>query len=279
LNIDIMFGYVSSQGERDTEADLSDIELERHGAVAIVAINRPAKRNALSGEAWRELGGAFTQLHADDALRAIILTGRGGAFCAGDEIGAFAAVRDDPPARQVYWDGIMACYAAVSAARVPVIAAVSGPCVGGGCTLALRADFRIADATARFGVPPAKLGLVYPADSTQLLAATAGLSMARHMLYTGALIGAEAALSCGLVSDVVEDDVVEAALRFAAPMLANAPLSIRAAKLACDAIQLGRLADVAANVAALSDAADRSEDYREGTRAFAEKRKPVFTGR
>lgn len=257
---------------------MADIELERRGGVAIVAINRPAKRNALNGEAWRELGAAFTMLRSDESVRAIILTGCGGAFCAGDEIGAFAAVRDDLPARQVYWDGIMACYAAVSAARVPVIAAVSGPCVGGGCTLALRADFRLADATARFGVPPAKLGLVYPAESTQLLAATAGVTMARHMLYTGALIDAQAALSCGLVSEVVEGDVVEAALHLAEPIIANAPLSIRAAKLACDAFLLGGLAEVAPEVAALSDAADRSEDYREGTRAFAEKRKPVFTG-
>lgn len=258
---------------------MSDIEQERRGSVAVVAINRPAKRNALNGEAWRALGAAFTALRSDDSVRAIILTGRGGAFCAGDEIGAFAAVRDDPPARQYYWDGIMACYAAVSAARVPVIAAVSGPCVGGGCTLALRADFRLADATARFGVPPAKLGLVYPAESTQLLAATAGLTMARHMLYTGALIDAPAALGCGLVSEIVEGDVVEAALRLAEPIIANAPLSIRASKLACDAIQQGRLAEVAAEVGKLSDAADRSEDYREGSRAFAEKRKPVFTGR
>ncbi len=258
---------------------MPDIECERRGAVAIVAINRPAKRNALNGEAWRALGATFRALHGDDGVRAIILTGRGGAFCAGDEIGAFAAVRDDPPARQHYWDGIMACYAAVSASTVPVIAAVSGPCVGGGCTLALRADFRIADATARFGVPPAKLGLVYPAKSTQLLAATAGLTMARRMLYTGELIGAESALACGLVSEIAANDVVEAALRLAEPVIANAPISVRAAKLACDAIQQGRLAQAVGEIDRLSDLADRSDDYREGARAFAEKRRPVFTGR
>lgn len=258
---------------------MADIERERRGSVALIAINRPAKRNALNAEAWQALGDSFVALRSDPAIRAIILTGRGGAFCAGDEIGAFAAVRDDPPARQAYWDAIMACYAAVSASLVPVIAAVSGPCVGGGCTLALRADFRLADATARFGVPPAKLGLVYPADSTQLLAATAGVSMARRMLYTGELIDAPAALACGLVSEVVAGDVVEAALRLAEPMIANAPLSIRAAKLACDAMLQGRLAEVAGEIAALSDMADRSADYREGSLAFAQKRKPVFTGR
>ena len=258
---------------------MADIELDRREGVAIVAINRPDKRNALNAAAWQALGDSFVALRADPAIRAIVLTGRGGAFCAGDEIGAFAAVRDDPRARQAYWDSIMACYAAVSASPVPVIAAVSGPCVGGGCTLALRADFRIADATARFGVPPAKLGLVYPAESTQLLVATAGITMARRMLYTGELIDAGSAQACGLVSNVVEGDVIEAALRMAQPIIANAPISIRASKLACDALLQGRLAEVAGEIAALSDLADRSDDYREGSRAFAEKRKPVFTGR
>jgi enoyl-CoA hydratase/carnithine racemase len=255
------------------------IELERHGPVAVVAINRPAKRNALNGAAWKDLGDTFVGLRDEAALRAIILTGRGGAFCAGDDIGAFAALRDNPADRQIYWDSIMAAYAAVSASRVPVVAAVSGPCVGGGCTLALRCDFRIADATARFGVPPAKLGLVYPADSTQLLVATAGANTARRMLFTGELIDAQAALACGLASEVVAGDVVSAALRFVEPMTASAPLSMLASKIACDAAVSGRIAAVAEEVSALSDRADRSEDYREGARAFAEKRKPVFTGR
>lgn len=258
---------------------MPDIELERHGAVAIVAINRPAKRNALNGAAWKELGDSFVSLRQDETVRAIVLTGRGGAFCAGDDIGAFAALRDDPAGRRIYWDAIMAAYAAVSASRVPVVAAVSGPCVGGGCTLALRCDFRIADATARFGVPPAKLGLVYPADSTQLLVATAGAAMARRMLYTGELIDAQVALSCGLASELVASDPVAAALRFVEPMIGSAPLSILASKIACDAAVAGRIAAVAAELAALSDKADRSEDYREGARAFAEKRKPAFMGR
>lgn len=258
---------------------MSDIVLDRTDpAVPVVVIDRPRRRNALDHAAWRDLGTTFRQLGGEAGVRGVILTGAGGAFCAGDDILAFASVRDDPAARSRYWDDIMACYAAISEIRVPVIAAVSGPCVGGGCTLALRADFRIGDPTARFGVPPAKLGLVYPADSTRLLIAAAGLSAARHMLYTGALIDAQAAAACGLVAAIAEGDVVEAARRFLAPMIDNAPISIAAAKLACDAAMAGDFNSIIPEIERLSQLADRSDDYREGARAFAEKRKPRFTG-
>lgn len=258
---------------------MPDILLERRGtAVAVVTINRPARRNALNGEAWRDLGLTFHRLNSDRTVRAVIITGSGGAFCAGDDIAAFAAVRDRPEERARYWDSIMDCYAAISAAKVPVVAAISGPCVGGGCTVALRCDFRIADRTARFGVPPAKLGLVYPADSTQLLVATAGPDVAKRLLYTGELIGADEAKACGLVSCIAEGDVVAGALTFVEPMTCNAPLSIEAAKIACNAAMLGRAGEYAAQVAELSRIADASEDYREGVRAFAAKRTPRFTG-
>ena len=259
---------------------MSEILLEHRGSsVAIITINRPTRRNALNGDAWRDLGLTFHQLNTDRNLRAIVVTGAGGAFCAGDDIIAFAAVRDHPQERARYWDFIMACYAAISAAKVPVVAAISGPCVGGGCTVALRCDFRIADRTARFGVPPAKLGLVYPADSTQLLVATAGPTIAKHLLFTGELIGADEAKACGLVSRITDGDVVADALAFVEPMTRNAPISIEAAKLACNAAMLGRAAEYAVQIGELSRIADASEDCREGARAFASKRPPRFTGR
>lgn len=254
------------------------ILVERRDAVAVVTINRPHRRNALDMQAWAGLRDAFRGLAEERDIRAIVLTGTGGAFCAGDDIQSFASVRDQPVERQHYWDTIMDAYAAVANTLVPVIAAVSGPCVGGGCTLALRADFRFGDATARFGTPPAKLGLVYPAESTQLLVSIAGGVMAKHLLYTGDIVDAKQALACGLVSRIVDGDVVEAAVEYVKPMAANAPISIEAAKVACDAAMLGRAREVAAQVQALSAKADASADYAEGVRAFAEKRKPRFKG-
>jgi len=259
---------------------MSAITLDEHrGSIAVITINRPERRNALDGAAWRAVGDAFHTAAANPDLRTIILTGSGGHFCAGDDIVAFSRVRDHPGPRAEYWNAIMDCYAAIADARVPVIAAISGACVGGGCTLALRSDFRIADVTARFGVPPAKLGLVYPAESTRLLVATVGLTAAKRMLYTGEIIGAREAHACGLASLLVEDDVLQAALDFAQPIIANAPIPLAASKLICDAIAADRVDDVSAEFEDLFRRADASEDCREGARAFAEKRPARFTGR
>lgn len=249
------------------------------GACAVVTIDRPEKRNALNEAAWRALGDVFEALGAEASLRSIVLTGVPGSFCAGDDIPAFAAVRDDPAARQRYWDTIMRAYAAVSAAPVPVIAAIDGPCMGGGCTLALRTDFRIAGPQAVFAVPPARLGLVYPAESSALLADAVGTAMAKYMLYSGQKIGAERAVEAGLAWAAPGGDALSAARVLAQEMADSAPLSVKAAKLACDAAAAGRLDQAVAEVQRLSDQADRSEDYREGAAAFAQKRRPVFTGR
>lgn len=248
-------------------------------STAVITIDRPEKRNALDEEAWRSLGDAFIDLEAKNAVRTIVLTGTAGSFCAGDDILAFAAVRDNPQARQRYWDTIMRCYAAVSATSKPVIAAIDGPCMGGGCTLALRTDFRIGGPRALFSVPPARLGLVYPADSTALLVDAVGTTLAKYLLYTGSAIGVDRACAAGLCMPADNGDVLGTALLLADELSLGAPVSIKAAKIACDAIPLGRLASVTAEVEKLSAYADASDDYREGTAAFAEKRRPSFTGR
>jgi enoyl-CoA hydratase/carnithine racemase len=144
---------------------------------------------------------------------------------------------------------------------------------------ALRADFRICDTTAYFGVPPAKLGLVYPMDSTQLLVATAGVGMAKRMLFTGDMIKASEAMASGLVTELVESDPLAAALAFVAPMTRGAPISIEAGKIACNAVMTGQVDRYSAQVAELLRQGDASDDYREGVAAFAAKRPPKFTGK
>jgi enoyl-CoA hydratase len=257
----------------------SIIVKEQTGGIVVITINRPARRNALDGAAWRDLGNAFAAVSAKSQTRAIVLTGAGGHFCAGDDIVAFSKVRDDVALRSAYWEAIMQCYAAIARTPVPVIAAISGSCVGGGCTIALRSDFRLADASARFAIPPAKLGLVYPAESTRLLVAVVGVTMAKRLLYTGEIIGASEAQASGLASAIVDGDVVQAAIEFAQPIVANAPLSLAASKLICDAIAADRVDEVREQFDDLFRRADASEDCREGARAFAEKRTPRFTGR
>ena len=246
--------------------------------LGLVTINRPAKRNALDQAGWSDLGACLRKIAREPSIRAVILTGAGGAFCAGDDILAFAAVRDIPVQRKAYWDRIMEAYAAITDLSIPVIAAIDGPCIGGGCTLALRSDFRIGGASARFAVPPAKLGLVYPADSTALLVDAVGTVMAKWMLYSAEEIDAKKAVEIGLCLPANDGEALPAALRLAEKLASGAPISIRAAKLACNGAALGRLAEVEHTIQQLSTQADASRDYREGTAAFAAKRPARFTG-
>jgi enoyl-CoA hydratase/carnithine racemase len=160
----------------------------------------------------------------------------------------------------------------------PVIAAISGYCLGGGCHLALACDFRLADHTAKLGIPSAKLSIVYGVNSVQRLLAIVGLANAKRMLYTGERYDAARALSMGLV-DEIGDDAVSAALAFAGTLAGNAPLSIAGAKFMLNGLSMGEGGlDVAAAQRMIDLAAD-SEDFREGRRAFAEKRAPRFRGR
>lgn len=248
------------------------------GPVATIVIDRPKKRNALDRAGWHALGTAFSSLSGDHDLRCLILTGVPGVFCAGDDIPAFAAVKDNPVARQDYWDTIMRCYAAISAVPFPVIAAIDGPCIGGGCTLALRADFRIAGAKASFAVPPARLGLVYPADSTALLARIVGDSFARYMLYSGQKVGADRAVGVGLAWAADSGSGMDGARELAMEFVHSAPRSVQAAKLVLNAAITCSLDEVRYEVERLSLEAESSSDRLEGAVAFKEKRLPRFTG-
>ena len=246
--------------------------------IAVVTLDRPERRNAGDLALWLSLRDAFGVLAAE-GVRAAILTGAGGHFCAGNDIKAYASVRHDPAAERQWMDAIRAAYAALRAAPFPVVAAIRGSCVGAGCGLAMSCDFRLAARDARFGIPAARLGILYPAEQTRRLAAHIGIANARRWLYSGDLHDADAALRDGFVDRVVDGDVVAAAIEFAGTFAANAPLSVAGAKRQLNALADGTLDTEMDALARLYAEAEASDDHAEAERAFAEKRPPRFTGR
>jgi enoyl-CoA hydratase len=247
-------------------------------AIAVVTINRARQRNAGNLAVWTGVRDAFPALAAE-GVRLAIVAGAGGHFCAGNDIKAFAAIRHDPGAEQAWMDAIKAAYAAIQAAPFPVVAAIDGSCVGAGCGLAMSCDFRVATNGARFAIPAARLGILYPAEQTRRLASLIGIGNARRWLYGGALQDAAAAMQDGFVDALVDADPIAAAIEFAQPFLDNAPLSVAGAKRQLNALADGRFEQEAAALAQLYREAEASADHAEAERAFAAKRAPRFTGR
>lgn len=247
-------------------------------AIAVVTLNRPNRINAVSKAMWIGLGQMMRDLGDDRSVRVIILTGAKGNFCAGADITEFDIERNSVEQGKSYEEAVNSCMHAILEAPQPTIAAISGYCVGGGFGLAQTCDFRIADRSGQFGIPAAKLGVVYDRLECQNLLSAVGLARAKEILFTGERIGAEEAHRIGFITRLVDEDPVAAAHDFADRMTGNAPLSIAGMKLILNALAAGEgdrneKAFEAAMTRALS-----SEDYREGVRAFSEKRPPQFSG-
>jgi len=255
---------------------MSAILIEQDGPVAIVTLNRPEKRNALAMPHWHALGAALRGFASDAAVRAVVLTGAGGHFCAGADIGEFDSTRQDAKSGEAYARAVDASAEAILELEKPVIAAIEGSCFGGGCGLAMDCDIRIAARSARLAIPAAKLNIVYNLRDTRNLLALAGPGQAKRILFTGDAIDAETALRIGLV-DELSDRPLEAARLLALRIAENAPHSVGGAKALLNALIAGRPAQALSE--SLSSRALESDDYKEGRRAFKEKRKPKFTGR
>lgn len=255
----------------------TDILVAREGAIALVTLNRPERRNALSLAMWRRLGEVFHGFAQERDLRAVILTGAGGHFCAGADIGEFGKVRSNAELGQEYERAVDECQGAIAALPKPTIAAIAGFCVGGGCGIALACDFRLAEADAKLAITAARLGIVYGLRETQLLYRAVGLSQAKRILFTGERIDAGEAARIGLIDRLTPGPALAAARELAATIAEGAPRSIAGAKGILNALADGA-ADRRAIEGWLREALE-SEDYREGVRAFREKRKPRFTGR
>jgi enoyl-CoA hydratase/carnithine racemase len=252
---------------------------EVDSGIGLVTFNNPDKHNAMSVEMWQGLAEILDRFENDPAVRVVVLTGAGAkAFVSGADISQFDSQRADSNAQRDYDRVTSDGRAKLAAFPRPVIARIRGYCLGGGLGIAVQADLRIAAEDSEFGIPAAKLGLAYGAGMVRQLVALIGPAHARMLLYTGSRVSAHEAERMGLVNKVVADaDLSNTVVDLACSIADNAPLSVRAAKLAVAAAEQPETAHSEALDAAISACFD-SADYREGRAAFQEKRPPRFRG-
>ncbi|MBP2335235.1 enoyl-CoA hydratase/carnithine racemase [Saccharothrix coeruleofusca] len=251
------------------------LRLDLSGPVAVLTIDRPAKRNALSFEMWSALPGLLKRVQDDDAVRVLVVRG-GEHFSAGADISEFATLRRGAEGAARYGEAVHNGERAIVELGKPTIAAVAGFCVGGGCEIALACDLRVAADNARFGITPAKLGIVYSLTSTKQLVDVVGPAWAKQILFSGELVDAATALRIGLVNEVVAAGQLEARVaELASTIASRAQVSVRGAKRIVARIMGGQSEEDDA-VRALYDEAAHSAEYAEGVAAFLEKRPPRF---
>jgi enoyl-CoA hydratase/carnithine racemase len=249
--------------------------------VGVITFNNPDKRNAMSLDMWEGLGHALVELRDHADVRVVILVGAGDkAFVSGADISQFEKNRHNAQASEEYAKRSAARRALLADYPKPTIACIRGFCLGGGMQVAMLADIRIASGNSQFGIPAAKLGIAYGYDGLKNLVSLVGPSWARLLMYTGMRIDAAEAERIGLVDRVVPDaELWGATMEIARTISGNAPLAIAAAKITIAQVLKdpdGRDMDA---IKAIGTACMDSEDFREGRRAFMEKRKPQFRGR
>ena len=249
--------------------------VERDAPIAVVLLNRPRQLNALSDALMEELVDALAELDRDKAVRCIVLGGSERAFAAGadiEELGRASAIELYYARRVERWDAIRGLW-------TPLVAAVSGFCLGGGCELALACDLIVASETARFGQPETGLGIIPGAGATQRLTRAVGKALAMDVILSGRFLSAREALAGGLVARVVAREAwLEEAKRVARDIASKAPIATRLAKEAVDRAYEGGLQLGLEYERRLLYLAFASADAREGLRAFVEKREPKFEG-
>lgn len=242
--------------------------LRTEDGTATVTISNPARRNAMTPAMWEALPGLLDELAADPGVRVLVLTGAGDAFCAGADISGLAG----PGGARAVQDAAIAAEETLAAFPKPTLAAIRGSCVGGGCQLAVACDLRFAAEGARFGITPARLGIVYPASATRRLVGLTGPSTAKYLLFSAELIGHERALRTGLVDEVLPAGGLDERVReFAGVLRSRSQLTQAAAK------EFAAAEPAADRLAHWARQARISPDAAEGTAAFLERREPRFT--
>lgn len=245
---------------------------EKQDGMGIVTLNRPEKLNAFNAQLAVEMNQLIDEIAGDDEVRVVIFTGNGKAFCVG------ADLQDSLAGKIVPGRGLF--INRLELLEKPVIAAVNGRALGGGCELALVCDLRIASTLAEFGVPEIKVGVLPGAGGTQRLPRIVGVAKAKELIYTGDSIDADEAYRIGVVNKVVAPESLMAeARKLAAVLMQRPPLALRMAKSCVDVGMQMDLTSALEYEARVVNILLASEDCHEGMKAFLEKRAPVFKGR
>ena len=255
------------------------LRVERDGPVGRLVLDNPERRNAIGAQMWLGIPRAIDEFNNDATVRVIVIRGEGTqAFAAGADISEFEKNRSSGDQVKAYEEATSAAHHAIESVPKPIIALIHGFCVGGGLAVALSCDLRYADASSRFAIPAARLGLGYGAHGTGRLVATVGHAHAREIMFSARRYDASEALAMGLVNRVLPDAELDAYVqKVVTELAANAPLTMAASKAVINALvePKGDFAEAEAAVARCM----KSEDYIEGRRAFMEKRAPAFRGK
>lgn len=254
-----------------------DLILERQGEVATLSINRPHTRNALTLSIWQRLPELLDEVDHDPTIKVVVLRGAGrDAFASGADISEFERLRFDERDALAYDVAVTRAEAAIASMKKPSIAMIYGYCIGGGCEVAAACDFRFSNERGRFGVTASKIGLVYGLVPTKRLVDLLGPAPAKRMLFTGEIWNAQQAYERGLVDEVwFTDELEKRAYDFAAELCSRAQLSVRAAKAMVRAALDGQTSETEETLRLQSEGY-ASADYREGVRAFLDKRPTQF---
>jgi enoyl-CoA hydratase/carnithine racemase len=258
-----------------------EILVERRDRIATVTFNRPQVRNAFNLAMWTALPGIVDDLARDPAVRGIVFRGAGEeAFASGADISEFKEQRKDRATAEAYNARTEAAYHAMESCPKPTVAMIYGFCMGGAIAIALACDLRFSAETGKFAIPAGRLGIVYGLHSVKRLVSLVGPAAAKDILFSARALDAAEALRIGFANRVVPAAELAAhTYEYLAKVADNAPLSVQAAKFIVEAIVEDGGVSKKADIGRLQIAAFESEDYREGTAAFMEKRRPKFTGR
>lgn len=248
--------------------------------IGLMVFNNPNRHNALSLEMWRGISEIIEYFESNEDVRVVVMRGAGEkAFVSGADITEFDKNRSSAEQEQDYGKVSARGARSLTTMTKPLIAMITGYCIGGGLATALHADIRFATPDSTFGIPAAKLGLGYDYEGLAKLSRIVGPARARDILFSARFLSAEEAYQCGIVQfiserDSIESDVTEYAERIAS----NAPLTVRAAKAAVNAFESQPNDEAIQEVRSLVRDCFNSRDYKEGRKAFAEKRRPKFSG-